>query len=176
MISLHWRVILGWESLCKMHFEQWGGIYHEVPSVSGDVIPWRANLQGEAGILFNFHLRNPAGCPGNWILKWVCSPRVLLCIWEYTSSPALKCSKVSNCSVLFSMSVFQSTCRAHHVLVSIRLPVTDRDDYNYMLSVASLQYRNRFMIHQPTQCPHMHRRALTHIQREATQTNSRTPP
>lgn len=34
------------------------------------------------------------------------------------------------------------------------------DDCNYMLSVASLQYQNRFMIHQPTQCPHMHRHAL----------------
>lgn len=35
------------------------------------------------------------------------------------------------------MSVFQSSCRAQHVLLSIRLPITERDDCNYMLSSAS---------------------------------------
>lgn len=44
----------------------------------------------------------------------------------------------------------------------IMLPVTVRDDCNYTLSVASLQYQNRFMIHQPTQCPHTHLQTRTH--------------
>lgn len=36
------------------------------------------------------------------------------------------------------------------------------DDCNYMLSAASFQYQNRFMIHQPTQCPHKHSQIRTH--------------
>lgn len=117
-----------------------------------------------------FTHRYPTGLPGHTALKWVHPPLNALVYSAWCNASYRQCSYLF---ILFI--VFQSTCRAHHVLASIRLPVTDRDDCNYMLSADSLRYQNRFVIHQPTRCPHMHTHALTQT-RSGTQTTTHASP
>lgn len=73
---------------------------------------------------------------------------VLWCVLYVNGLCILECVCVCECEILLGasplffpllplMSVFQSSCRAQHVLLSIRLPITERDDCNYMLSSAS---------------------------------------
>lgn len=68
-----------------------------------------------------------------FVCEWAVHPCVCVCVWMWDTAGCVS----SFFPLLPLMSVFQSSCRAQHVLLSIRLPITERDDCNYMLSSAS---------------------------------------
>lgn len=101
-------------------------------------------------ILFRFHQGFPTGSSGNIILKLICAPGVKMFIQVLN-----ECEALLGVLVLYSVPVNLQGPSA-----AVVFPCTDRDDCNYILRVDSLQYQNRFVIHQPTRCPHTHMRAL----------------
>lgn len=116
------------------------------------LLPGGQILKQKQRILFYVHQWHPTGFSENTILKLISRSHNIstyIYIYEY--------------KVLLSVLVFFSTSVSANLQgrsSSVIFPCTDRDDCNYILSVDSLQYQNRFVIHQPTRCPHMHRHAL----------------
>lgn len=124
------------------------------------LLPRGQILKQKQRILFYVHQWHPTGFSENTILKLISrSHNIFTYIYIY-----IWIQGIAQCSCILLHECFSLQGPTSSVI----FPCTDRDDCNYILSVDSLQYQNRFVIHQPTRCPHMHRHALqthTHIQR-----------